>query len=381
MLADNLIADSRISQNFLDSVLNSMTAHIAVIDTSGVIIAVNESWRRFAAQNNCHASDLGRNYLAICESAPDACEGIRDVLQGVRPDFHLDYPCHSAQQQHWFEMSVTPLGTTVQYGAVIAHTNITERHVLREALLRDTVLREQEAIKLSAALDRLRSLTASSEILLVNERKRIAHELHDEFGQLLTALRLNISTLKTQYSPQLPDLIEQTTQMQEVLNQAFSSMRGIVSNLRPPALNMGLIAALEWLRDDFNKMFNIPCTLVSSESFPDLSEVQLSILFRITQELLSNAAQHARASFINITVQRKNNAVQLSVQDNGVGFDQDTARRKPDCFGLFGMQERILALGGELLIDTAHGMGSCVTINIPLTNAQAGLTTTPEIVV
>lgn len=381
MLAHNDIADSRISQNFLNSVLNSMTAHIAVIDTSGVIIAVNESWRRFAVQNHYLASDLGRNYLTVCQSATEACEGIKDVLQGRRADFRLEYPCHSAQQQRWFEMSVTPLGTTVQYGAVITHTNITERHAMREALLLDTACREQEAIKLSVALDKLRSLTASSEILLVNERKRIAHELHDELGQLLTALRLNINTLKAQYSPQLPDLIEQTTQMQEVLNRAFSSMRGIVSNLRPPVLNMGLIAALEWLRDDFNKMYKVPCTLLSSETFPDLSEVQLSMLFRITQELLSNAAQHAHASFINITVQRKDNAIQLSVQDNGVGFDPDTARRKPDCFGLFGMQERILALGGELLIDTAHGMGSCITVNIPLTNTQAELNRTPEIVV
>lgn len=223
-------------------------------------------------------------------------------------------------------------------------------------------------MKLAHALEKLRRLTVNSELVLVDERKRIAYELHDELGQLLAALRLDIGMLKMEYSPTLPEITPRTKQMQEILDRAISSMYGIVANLRPTILDMGLVAALEHLRADFSRMFNIPCQLDCNGDAPDISDTQLTLIFRITQELLTNAAKHADASLVNINILIKNNTLQLTVQDNGIGFDPTTAQHKSQCFGLFGMQERMLALGGKLLIDTAHGMGSCVTLHIPLAN-------------
>ncbi len=254
-----------------------------------------------------------------------------------------------------------------KYGAIIAHNNVTERHLMQFKIELYAANREEESLKLANALEKLRQLTTSSELVRGEERKRIAYELHDELGQLLAALRLNIGMLKMEYSPQLPELASKTNQMQSILDQALSSMYGIVANLRPTILDMGLLAALEWLSDDFSRMLKIPCHLDCNGDTHEINDVQLTLIFRITQELLTNAAKHANASLINIHIMIKNNILQLIVQDNGIGFDPTTAQQKLQCFGLFGIQERMLALDGKLIIDTAHGMGSCVTLQIPLT--------------
>jgi PAS domain S-box-containing protein len=367
-----LQGDFEMNREFLLSALNSVASNIAIIDQNGIIVAVNQPWLTFAAENGYSASDIGTNYLTVCkkgdtsEGANLAYNGICDVLAGRLSRFFLEYPCHSKHQQRWFEMNVTPMDLGVQYGAIIAHNNITERHLMQTELKRLAAYRETESQKLANALEKLRQLTASSELLLVEERKRIAYELHDELGQLLAALRLDIGMLKMEHSTQVPELATKTTQMQSILDKALSSMYGIVANLRPTILDMGLVAALEWLNDDFSRMFNIPCHLNSHGDAPEISDAQLTLIFRITQELLTNAVRHADASLIKTNIIIKNNLLHLSVQDNGIGFDPTTAQHKSQCFGLFGMQERMLALGGKLLIDTAHGMGSCVTLQIPL---------------
>ncbi len=361
------------NREFLLSALNSAASNIAIIDQDGIIVVVNQPWLAFATENGYSASDIGTNYLAVCkndltsEGALLAYDGICDVLAGRQSRFLLEYPCHSAHQQRWFEMSVSPMNMGGKYGAIIAHNNVTERHLMQFKIELYAANREEESLKLANALEKLRQLTTSSELVRGEERKRIAYELHDELGQLLAALRLNIGMLKMEYSPQLPELASKTNQMQSILDQALSSMYGIVANLRPTILDMGLLAALEWLSDDFSRMLKIPCHLDCNGDTHEINDVQLTLIFRITQELLTNAEKHANASLINIHIMIKNNILQLIVQDNGIGFDPTTAQQKLQCFGLFGIQERMLALDGKLIIDTAHGMGSCVTLQIPLT--------------
>ncbi|MDD4927888.1 MAG: histidine kinase [Gallionella sp.] len=352
-------------EDFLQSILNSVAANIAVIEPNGQIIAVNEPWQYFSVQNGGAASDIGKNYLAVCKKpAPEAHDGILAVLDNRIPRFILEYPCDAPGQQRWFEMSVTPLGSMAQYGAVITHTDITERRAMHLELAGHAIRQEQEAARLAGALDRLRSLTASSELALVNERKRIAYELHDEFGQLLAALRMDIGLLKMEHSQQIPELVTRAAQMQGILSRAIASMHSIVSNLRPTVLDIGLVFALEWLKHDFTHMFRIPCVLSQNVDSIDLSEIQLTTIFRITQELLTNAAKHANAKLVQINLVVSHDVLHLSVQDNGIGFDLDAARQKKNCFGLSGMYERMLALGGESIIETAPGKGSCITLVI-----------------
>jgi signal transduction histidine kinase len=364
--------DFKMDRDFLLSVLNSVTSNIAVINHDGIILAVNKPWQTLAAENGHCASDIGTNYLSICQTgfacdgADQAYEGISHVLAGHQSHFTLEYPCHSKHQLSWYEMNVTSIVMGAQLGAVISHNDITERHLMQAELKNQAASREAESLKLTQALDKLRQLTSNLESGLVDERKRIAYELHDELGQLLAALRLDIGMLKMECGTQLAELVPRANQMQLILDRALSSMYGIVSNLRPTILDLGLTAALEWLRDDFSRRFKVRCHFEYIGDAYDISDTQLTLIFRITQELLSNAARHANASFVSIRVQFENTTLQLSVQDDGIGFDPDHARHKSHCFGLFGIQERILALGGIVLINTAHDKGSCVTLQIPL---------------
>lgn len=134
-LHDSEIARKQ-SEAFKQVILNSVAAEICVLDRDGVILAVNEPWRRFAMENSIESgkpaagTDVGANYLAACNAANGAIDirsGIQSVLDGRLPNFILEYPCHSPQQQRWFAMSVTPLGEAAHSGVVITHTNITER--------------------------------------------------------------------------------------------------------------------------------------------------------------------------------------------------------------------------------------------------------------
>ncbi|TXT20196.1 MAG: Multi-sensor hybrid histidine kinase, partial [bacterium] len=138
------------SEEFKRAILDSVSAHIAVLDPDGVIVAVNDPWRRFALENfvepgkPTQCTGVGVNYLSVCqartgyasEGAMDAADGIRAVLEGRQTSFSLEYPCHSADRQRWFIMSVTPLGHACQ-GAVIAHSDITE-HKLAETKMRES---------------------------------------------------------------------------------------------------------------------------------------------------------------------------------------------------------------------------------------------------
>ena len=159
------------SEAFMQAILNSIADEIAVLDRDGVILAVNEPWRRFTLENAMEPdtlvanADIGSNYLTACkmsrgltwEADVDACDGIRAVLGGRISSFNLEYPCHSPQQQRWFSMSVTPLGGAVRGGAVIAHKNISERKLAEvklvesELLLRTIIENEPECIKITDA--------------------------------------------------------------------------------------------------------------------------------------------------------------------------------------------------------------------------------------
>jgi PAS domain S-box-containing protein len=137
-----------LSEAFARSILDSVSSEIAVLDRSGIIIAVNEPWRRFALENSSGiatqsaSADVGANYLAACQTRAGvarsdlghkAAEGIRGVLAGQMASFSMEYPCHSPTQKHWFHMNVTPLGLN-QQGAVVVHTNITAQKLTQDAL-------------------------------------------------------------------------------------------------------------------------------------------------------------------------------------------------------------------------------------------------------
>jgi PAS domain S-box-containing protein len=219
---------------------------------------------------------------------------------------------------------------------------------------------EQELVE---SREQLRQLGAHMEAVLEEERKRIALEIHDELGQLLTALKMDVSLLKMRLS-ESPDLLKRVAEMRDLVEKTILMVRNVANHLRPAALNFGLASALEWLAEDFGKRTGIPCQFLMTASEPVLSDAHATAVFRVVQESLTNVARHARATRVHVSVTRSVLGFELHVSDNGCGFDPAAAGKR-DSYGLLGMSERARLIGASLQIDSVPGAGTVISISIP----------------
>jgi signal transduction histidine kinase len=209
----------------------------------------------------------------------------------------------------------------------------------------------------------LREFGAYMEATREDERKRIALEIHDELGQLLTALKMDVSLLKMRLTA--PDLLEKVADMRVLVDQTIWMVRNVANDLRPAALNFGLTSALEWLTDDFARRNGIPCQFRMNGSEPVLAEAHATAVFRIVQESLTNVTRHSRATCVHVTLNINERGFDLHINDNGGGFDPDTARNGYS-YGLLSMSERARLIGAWLRIDSAPGAGTTVSVSVPL---------------
>jgi PAS domain S-box-containing protein len=230
-----------------------------------------------------------------------------------------------------------------------------------------TSLMEAER-RLEDSRAQLRGLTAKNEAVREEDRKYIAREVHDELGQILTGLQMDISMLSSRFGPALPALREHLLGTLELVNKSLAVARNVASSLRPSALDMGIVSAIEWLSGRFGKNTGIGCAVHVRDGDHDihLSENASIALFRIAQESLTNVARHAQASKVDIGIGREGGSYFLEVRDDGNGFD--SANMKKDTFGLVGIRERVLLLGGELSISSIPGNGTTIKVCIPAHN-------------
>jgi len=259
---------------------------------------------------------------------------------------------------------VTPLHLE-DPGVVVTHTEITEYKLLQAAQLTRAV-----EDGLAATRQQLRELVALNEATREEERKHIAREVHDELGQVLTALRMDMSLLGMRHGPQDAALHAEVQSMKILVDRAILGVRNVATHLRPVALDMGLVPAIEWLCQEFARTNVLPCTLDAQGTLA-LDESRAVVIFRIVQESLTNITRYARASAVTVTLSRRGHDLWLEVRDDGCGFDVDAAGQKGS-FGLLGMRERAIALGGCLDIASAPGRGTLVVLTIPFTTDKTG---------
>jgi PAS domain S-box-containing protein len=212
----------------------------------------------------------------------------------------------------------------------------------------------------------LRAMASQKEVRLELERKHIAREVHDELGQVLTGLRMNLSMSLKDHGNLAPGLALELQNMKKLVDQAIAGVRNVAANLRPVALDMGLVAAIEWLGAEFSKRMAIPCTISAQPGSFQIDDGRAVVFFRIVQESLTNIARHAEATQVDIKLVSRGDAMRLEVRDNGRGFLVN-ARRTKKTFGLLGMRERSLALGGTLEVNSTPGLGTVVVVLIPIT--------------
>lgn len=359
----------RVSEERFRQMFDRAGEGILIVGRDGKIVAVNHSYAQMHGFTVEEMQDMHLRDLDSPESSRVEAVNIARILSGESLTFEMT---HYHKDGHLFsvELSSSPVDINGENLLQIFVRNITERKLAQAELKKFADTQQRMAMQLQSALDGLRIQTANAGDALEKEKAHIARELHDELGQLLAAARLDIELIKMEYGEKVPELQPKTIKMLETMDRALVSMRRAVTHLRPSILDMGLLPALEWLRDDFAKMFGITCQLSCSDMSVRMGNEQLTVVFRITQESLTNIAKHSKASFVHINVQVRHNILLLSIQDNGIGFDfdfnRDAARRRSQSFGLQGMRERIMAFNGDLVIDTAPGKGCCVHLSIPV---------------
>ncbi|MCX5725274.1 MAG: histidine kinase [Nitrospirae bacterium] len=227
--------------------------------------------------------------------------------------------------------------------------------------------------KLQLAQTRLREEARRTQKAAEEERRRIARELHDEFGQALTGLQFDLAWCHTKLTqppapPSLTDLQEKIRIMADSVDALLQSVRATAASLRPAMLDdLGLIPALECLVATFQHRTGARCVL---DITPELSSTELSpeistALFRIAQELLTNVMRHAAASQLHLRLYQGDGRATLEVTDNGKGISRDR-KTAPHSFGLQGIQERAALLGGHFHIIETPGVGTTAIASLPL---------------
>ena len=210
----------------------------------------------------------------------------------------------------------------------------------------------------------LRELSAHLETVREEEKARIAREVHDELGQMLTVLKLETSMCELAYAQLDPGLHERLNSMKRLIAQLFQLVRDVATALRPPILDAGIASAIEWQARRFEARTQIPCLVQVPDNLPALSDAKAIGLFRILQEALTNVMRHAQAHTVELTLAIEGTDLRLTISDDGVGFVQPEGRAVS--FGLVGMRERVLIMGGQLSLHSELGEGTTLSVTVPL---------------
>ena len=234
----------------------------------------------------------------------------------------------------------------------------------------DVTERRQAEQALESSRRQLRGLSARLQSVREEERAKVSREIHDELGQVLTALKINLDWLERKLGvrdndPSLNPLLDRVVESAEITDSAISSVQKIAAELRPNSLdNLGLAAALEHEAQRFQQRTSIACQVKLPEGELDLPAEAATAVFRIFQEALTNVARHAQATEVHAVVQAEDGHVVLLVEDNGRGIRPEALFDKKS-LGLLGMRERAAVLGGEVVIAPLQPKGTRVTLRLP----------------
>jgi PAS domain S-box-containing protein len=302
---------------------------------------------------------LGRNFVEVIPSVEKygLLDTFRRVLQTGKPEYHPVTVYKDRKLRTWKENYVyrLPSGEIVD-----VYDDITER--------------KQAESKLLTYQEKLQSL--ASELSLVEERERraIATDLHDQIGQTLSVIKMRCFELRNNLKD--PGLLRQINEIKELVKQTIQDTRSLTFELSPPVLyELGLVAAIDWLAEQFQLKHNLKCTVETDSKPKPLSQDIEIVLFRSVRELLINIVKHAQAEKVKITIRVNKKNLRIRVTDDGIGFSPETkATRayKDQQFGLFNITERIHHLGGSLEMDSQRGKGTMVTLVAPLKSSDQG---------
>jgi PAS domain S-box-containing protein len=350
--------EKRILAERMSNIINTLPANVALLDDTGVIIEINDSWRNFAAGNGFVGNHfgIGDNYVQICDRATggdkvdgqNVATGIRAVLEKQNKEFIYEYDCHSPIIKRWFRMVVSSLVGTESRGAVVMHIDISELRKLEQDRLERKI--EEQKIIAKAMLEAQEK-----------ERKSIGVELHDNVNQILVGANMMLAMAKRR-PEKAGDMIE--VAMKSIYNSINENRRIAHLFVTPDLGNHSLLERLRMLVSNMFETIDIPVK-INVENFDEkmMDEERKINIYRIAQEQCTNIIKYANATWVDISLITVNNIFTMEITDNGKGACLDETGGG---IGLKNIKGRLSLYNGEAMVTTAPGKGFKLEVSIPI---------------
>lgn len=354
------VAETEHAQRKSDARLRSVTDHLPVV----LFQVIADGAHRFAYVSDNARQLLGvapESLLADCRAFmdavhPDDAAALKGLMSDTvpRPGAALSWIGRFTRQPEetiWIEIRAS-----VTAGA--------DGRPRIGGIMQDIsqLMRYQDEIEQSRLL--LQQLASHRENLVDQEHKKIAVEIHDQLGQILTAAMFHLRVLGRSLPARDKNAAGLVADIDALLNEAYRSMKDIAAALRPAVLNFGFATAAEWAAERALKNTAIKYRVEVPDSLPELDEHQATIFFRIVQEALANCVRHANAANVTISLAARSGTLVLTIADDGQGVDAGKAAQGAH-LGLLGIRERAMALGGKASISSLPGRGVTVTVVVP----------------
>jgi two-component system sensor histidine kinase UhpB len=349
-----------VARLFQQSIIDGIADPIMVIGTDYQVTLMNQAAKEFATNGRelihpllCYQISHGRD---------EPCDGMEHPcpLSQVQESGKTIIVEHNHYQANG-ESRLVEVAASPYWGA-----NDTVQGIIE--VIRDITERVRAKEQLQQYTERLRALAAQIAEVEEMERQRLAQELHDQVGQNLTALGINLNIIRTQ----LPEALDESVHFHlgdsvSLIEQTAEQIRNLMANLRPPVLDdYGLLAALRWLSEQFARRMAITVTVDGEAIHPRLAARVENALFRIVQEALTNIAKHAQASRVSIKLASDSQSIHLEIADNGIGFDLSAGKNMNGemGWGLMCMTERAEAVNGRFSVESVPGYGTKVIVDV-----------------
>lgn len=345
----------------LQTILDTYEGPIYAKDGEGKYFVWNKACERMTGYNMKQALGKTTDELFLEDELEQALQRDKELFASKK-SLEYEWEWNDNGDKKIFSFVLFPMYNIKGeiYGSCGMALDITTRKKL-ERKLREFNTELEKEVKQRTIL--LRELAAHLNTVRENERITIAREIHDELGQQMTVLKMDMSWLKRKLTNVSPEANEKIDDLLSMINQTIATVRRIASELRPGVLDhLGLTAAIDWQLKELEKRLNIKTEFVSENVPGMLPEKIKTGVFRILQESLTNVARHANATIVEASLKFENKKLRLQVTDNGNGFDIEKANHKT--LGILGMKERAAAMNGVYIIESNPGKGTTVKVEV-----------------
>jgi len=362
----------RESRAKFEAALASMSDSVIITDAEGRFVEFNDAFATFyrfkskaeCAKNFDEFAGIFEVFLQNGEPAPREMYAAQRALRGETAT-GVEYAIHRRDTgERWIgSISFSPIRSQdgAITGAVITARDITETKQAEAALLRNE--------KLAMQREQLQALAKRLQQVREEERKMVARDLHDQIGQILTAIKMDTAWALRHLPDSEAEVHDRLAGSIDLINDGVKSVRRICSGLRPGILDdLGLAAAIEWQASEFATRTGIGCVVTVPSADLQVDNDRATEIFRIFQECLTNVARHAEATSVRASLSTQDEDLLLVVQDDGKGFSESESTGS---LGVLGMKERAKACGGSLQVSSSPGAGTTVAVRVPLRDPGA----------